>query len=108
MISWVFFFLRFYLFLERAREGEREGEKEASMCGCLSCAPYWGPGLASNPGMCPDWESNQKPFGLQAPAQSIELHQPGLISCFQRLSLALCGGQIDGNGHGQPVRKLLQ
>ena len=34
--------------------------------------------LAHNPGMCPDWESNQWPFGLQASAQSTELHQPGL------------------------------
>ena len=39
------------------------------MCGCLD--------LAHNPGMCPDWESNQRPFGLQAGAQSTEPHQPG-------------------------------
>ena len=30
-----------HLFLERGREVERE----TSMCGCLSHAPYWGPGL---------------------------------------------------------------
>ena len=35
------------------------------MCGCLSNVPYWGPDLARNPGMCPDWESNWQPFGLQ-------------------------------------------
>ena len=34
--------------------------------------------LAHNPGMCPDWESNQWPFGTQAGAQSTEPHQPGL------------------------------
>ena len=34
-------------------------------------------GLACNPGMCPDWESNQRPFGSQASTQSTELHQPG-------------------------------
>ena len=34
--------------------------------------------LAGNPSMCPDWESNQHPFGLQAGAQSTEPHQPGL------------------------------
>ena len=50
------------------------------MCGHLSCAPYGGPNLARNPGRCPDWESNQRPFGLQAGAQSTEPHQPGL--CF--------------------------
>ena len=45
------------------------------MCGCLSSAPYRG--LARNPGMCPDWESNQQPFGLQVSTQSTEPHQPG-------------------------------
>ena len=36
---------RFYLFIfrERGREGERG--RERSMCGCLSHARYWGPGL---------------------------------------------------------------
>ena len=33
---------------------------------------------ACNPGMCPDWESNQRPFGSQAGTQSTEPHQPGL------------------------------
>ena len=72
----ILFFLRFYLFIfrERAREGEREGE--TSMCSCLSCTPT--ADLAHNPGMCPDWESNQRPFGSQARAQSPELHQWGL------------------------------
>ena len=37
------FFLRFYLFIFRERG--KEGEREISMCGCLSHAPYWGPGL---------------------------------------------------------------
>ena len=47
------------------------------MRGCLSRAPYWGPDLVHNPGMCPDWESNQQPFGSQAGTQSTEPHQPG-------------------------------
>ena len=33
------------------------------MCGCLLHAPTGD--LACNPGMCPDWESNQPPFGSQ-------------------------------------------
>ena len=41
-----------------------------------SCVPPTGD-LAPNPGMCPDWESNWRPFGSQAGAQSIEPHQPG-------------------------------
>ena len=50
------------------------------MCGCLSHAPYWGPG--HNPDMYPDWELNQRPFGSQAGAQYTELHQPGRYSYF--------------------------
>ena len=56
---------------------EREGEKHQSV------VAYHGlptGDLARNPGMCPDWESNQWPFGLQASAQSTEPHQPGLYS----------------------------
>ena len=52
----------------------REGE--TSLCGCLSHTPTGY--LACNPGMCPDWESNRRPFGSQAGTQSSELQQPGL------------------------------
>ena len=45
------------------------------MCGCLSRARFGD--LAHNPGMCPDWESNQQPFDLQAGTQFTEPHQPG-------------------------------
>ena len=47
------FFKIFYLFIFREGKGRRKRGWEISMCGCLSCAPYWGPGL------CPDWESNR-------------------------------------------------
>ena len=63
-----------YLFLERGREGEREGEKH--QCVVTSHMPPTGD-LACNPGMCPDWESNGQPFGSQAGTQSTEPHQPG-------------------------------
>ena len=33
--------------------------------------------VARNPGMCPDWESNPRPFSLQGNAQSTEPHQLG-------------------------------
>ena len=39
-------------------------------------------GTSSNPGMCPDRELNQWPFGLQAWVQSTEPHQPGLLVTF--------------------------
>ena len=57
---------------ERGREGEREGHQ----CVVASHAPPTGD-LAHNPGMCPDWESNQWPLGSQAGIQSTEPHQPG-------------------------------
>ena len=53
------------------------------MCDCLSHAPLTGD-LACNPGMCPNWGSNQPPFGYQASAQSTEPHQPGLLTSFYR------------------------
>ena len=55
-------------------EGEREGEKH--QCVVASHMPSTGD-LACNPGMCPDWELNQRPFGSQASTQSTEPHQPG-------------------------------
>ena len=45
-----------YLFLERGRVGEREGEKH--QCVVASHVAPTGD-LARNPGMWPDWESNQ-------------------------------------------------
>ena len=74
-----FFLLRFYSFTfrERGKEGEREEEKHQYVI--ASCTPPT-KGLAHNPGMCPDWEWNQRPFGSQASAQSIEPHQPGCQS----------------------------
>ena len=52
------------------------------MYGCLSRTLIGD--LAHNPGMCPDWESSQRPFGSQAGAQSTEPHQPGLFSVFNQ------------------------
>ena len=72
---WIFF-KRFYLFIfrQRGREGGREGEKH--QCLFASCMPPTG-ALTRNPGMCPDWELNQRPFGLQGSTQSTEPLQPG-------------------------------
>ena len=41
-----------------------------------SCTPPTGD-LACKPGMCPERDSNQQPFSLQASTQSTEPHQPG-------------------------------
>ena len=69
----IFLFLKF-IFRERRTEGEREGEKHQ----CVVASHTFPTGdLACNPGMCPDGESNQWPFGSQASTQSTEPHQPG-------------------------------
>ena len=49
---------RFYLFIfrERGREGEREGEKHQCV---LASHVLPSEDLAHNPGMCPEWELNQ-------------------------------------------------
>ena len=85
--TFLFFFniLFIYFFREREREGEREGGKHP--CVVASRVPPTGD-LAHNPGMCPDWESNQRPFGSQAGAQSTEPHQPGLIIYFSSYCLS--------------------
>ena len=67
-----------FIFRERGREGEREGENHQYVV--TSHAPPTGD-LARNPGMCPHWEWNQRPFGSQASAQSTELHQPRQLRC---------------------------
>ena len=59
------------------REKGREREREKHQCVVASRSPPTR-GLAYNPGMCLDWESNPWSFGLQAGAQSTEPHQPGL------------------------------
>ena len=38
--------------------------------------------LALDPGMCPEWESDQQRFDSKAGTQSPESHQPGLYLVF--------------------------
>ena len=63
----LFFLKVLFIFRERGREGDREGEKH--QCVVVSHAPPTGD-LSHNLGMCPDWESNWWPFGSQASTQS--------------------------------------
>ena len=64
----------YFIFRQRGREGEREGEKY--QCVVDSSVPPIGD-LAGNPSMCPDWEWSQQPFGSPAGTSSTEPHQPG-------------------------------
>ena len=71
-----YFFKDFiHLFLESGREGERKGEKHQCVVAFRTPPTR---DLVSNPGMCLDWESNRRPFGLQAGTQSTEPHQLGI------------------------------
>ena len=81
----IFYFFKdyIYLFLEEGREEEREKHQ----CVIVSCALSTGD-LACNPGMCPGWESNQRPFGSQAGTQSTMPQQGAdyllkVYSCWQ-------------------------
>ena len=57
------------------------------MCGASRVPP---PGdLAHNPGMCPDWELNRRPFGSQAGAQSTESHHPGPARLYSHVQTGL-------------------
>ena len=47
------------------REKGREKEGEKHHCVVASCTTPTGD-LAQNPGMCPQWELNWRPFGSQA------------------------------------------
>ena len=71
----------FYSFLDKGDGWEKE--RETTVCGCLSHAPATSTGdLVHNPGMCPDRELNQQPFGSQAGTQSTEPHQPVPFAIF--------------------------
>ena len=65
--SFLFFFFKIiYLFLE-GKKG-----RQTLMCGCLSHAPIWRPGMC-NLGMCPDWKWNWRPL-VSRPAFSLLSH----------------------------------
>ena len=64
---------RYVHWFQRGRDGGKEGGGERHQCVVTSHVPPTGD-LACNPGMCPDWESNQWPFGSQAGTQSPEPH----------------------------------
>ena len=72
---------QFFTFLVEGKGGKME--RNINMC-LLFKHPLLGT-WSHNPGMCPDWESNWRPFGSQAGAQSTEPHQPGLIFNFNLL-----------------------
>ena len=73
------FLFKDFIFLFSDRREGKEKERKKQQCVVVSRVFPTGD-LAHNLGMCPDWGSNQQPFGSQAGAQSTEPHQPGPIS----------------------------
>ena len=71
-LTLLLFFKDFILFLEE-KGRERKGDKH-------QCVVTSHTSPTGDPSICPDWESNQRPFGSQAGIQSTEPHQPGLIN----------------------------
>ena len=67
-----------YLFLEKG-EGREKEERNINQLPFIHTPTR---DQTCNPGMCPDWESNQQPFALQDNAQPTEPHRPGHISVF--------------------------
>ena len=75
-----FFFLHIlFIYFQREGEGERHGKKRQCVRNTLISRLSLTPPGDLDPGMCPDWETNRWPFGLQASTQSTEPHQPGQI-----------------------------
>ena len=70
-----------YLFFGEGKGGRKRAKKH--QCVVVSCAPPTGD-LACNPGMCPDWESNQTPFGSQW-CSTTEPFEPGPMFPFKQL-----------------------
>ena len=74
---WLKYFIFFkdfiYLLLERGQGREKERDRNINVWLLIA---HPSKDLARNTGMCPDWESNRRPFGSQAGTQSTEPHQP--------------------------------
>ena len=65
-----------YLFLVGGGRREKERERNIHQLP-LRYTPHWD--RTCNPGTCPDWESNRRPFAFQDNAQSTEPHWSGHI-----------------------------
>ena len=82
-----FCLFKVYLFLEGGEGRKKERERNINQLP-LGTPPT--EDLAHNPGMCPDWESNQRSFDSQAGTQSTEPHQPGLLLFLRVIDVTFC------------------
>ena len=74
-LGFFFFFLRFDLVLERGEGREKERERNISWLPLIHALTG---GQTCNPGTCPDWALNQRPFALREDTQPTEPHWSGL------------------------------
>ena len=84
----VFLYLKKYFvcqFLERGKGGRKRGRETWMWERNIHWLPLahaltgdW----AHNPGLCPDWESNQRPFALWDDAQPTQPHQAGPVQIY--------------------------
>ena len=81
-----------FIFRERRREGERGRETSMRQRNSTWLPLAYIPTRfqTCNPGMCPDWESNWRPFALQDDAQAAEPHQSGLDHFFFYFQVRYC------------------
>ena len=75
----ILFLKKFFFIIFREGEGGRKRKKYQWVV-ASHVAPTGD--LAHNPGMCPDWESNRRPFAFSAHTQSTELHLPGHVCIY--------------------------
>ena len=76
----IFLIFKKILFVFREGKGGRKGGKH--QCVVASHVPPTGD-LAHHPGMCPDWESNRLPFGLQAGTQPLSHTSHGYLNIYK-------------------------
>ena len=65
-------------------EGEREGKKHPLVASCTLTGD-----LAHNPGVCPDWESNWQPFGLQPVLNLLSCTSQGISCILMMMSIMI-------------------
>ena len=90
-------FKKFYLliFKDRGRERDREGEKY--QCEVDSHVAPTGD-LAHNPGVCPDWESNQRPFDSQPALYPLSYTSQSVTYKFKNKT---CGARKENHANRQ-------
>ena len=60
-------FKKIFTYLFAGKRGRKKGDKyQCQRCQLVASLTPPNGNLAHNPGMCPNWESNQQPFGSQA------------------------------------------